>query len=211
MIDPPVDCGRCPRLVALREQVRAAFPHYHAAPVRAFGPATARLLVVGLAPALHGANASGRPFSGDGSGALIYRALHAHGFANQPVSTGPGDGLVLQDCRITNVVKCLPPQNKPVAAEVNACNPFLASELATARVVLALSVVAHKAIVRALGARQRAFVFAHGREHGLGGSRVLLDSYHCSRYNLNTKRLTEAMFADIFARARACIERSTLP
>lgn len=211
MISPPAGCARCPRLVALRERVRDEFPAYHAAPVRSFGPATARLLVVGLAPALHGANASGRPFTGDQSGALIYRALFDYGFASRPEAAGAGDGLELDDCRITNVVKCLPPQNKPVAAEVNACNPFLASELVAPRVLLALGGVAHKAVVRALGARQRDFVFGHGVEHALGGGRMLIDSYHCSRYNVNTKRLTEAMFAKVFARARDYVDGRVLP
>ena len=209
MIDPPTECRRCPRLVALRHDVRAAYPRYHAAPVRSFGPATARLLVVGLAPALHGANASGRPFSDEQSGALIYRMLYDYGFASR--AQGPDAGPELRDCRITNVVKCLPPQNKPVAQEINACNPFLASELAPARILLVLGGVAHKAVVRALGMRQRDRVFAHGAEHALPGGRVLVDSYHCSRYNLNTRRLTEAMFARVFVRVRQLVDAGGLP
>lgn len=195
--------------MALRQDVRAAYPGYHAAPVRSFGPATARLLVVGLAPALHGANASGRPFSDEQSGALIYRMLYQYGFASRAEATG--EGPELRDCRITNVVKCLPPQNKPVAQEINACNPFLASELAPARVLLVLGGVAHKAVVRALASRQRDRVFGHGAEHVIGGGRVLIDSYHCSRYNLNTRRLTEAMFAQVFARVRQLVDAGGLP
>ena len=202
MTQPPTDCGLCPRLVALRRQVRVDHPDYHAAPVPAFGPADARLLVVGLAPGMHGANATGRPFTGDHAGGLLYQTLHDFGFASSPVSESAEDGLRLIDCRITNVVKCLPPQNKPVAAEVNACNRFLATELETPAVLVALGGVAHKAVVRAFGLRQKAHVFGHGAAHALNARQTLIDSYHCSRYNTNTRRLTAAMFADVFSAAR---------
>lgn len=202
MTQPSFECARCPRLVALRERVRAEFPSYHAAPVPAFGPADARLLVVGLAPGMHGANATGRPFTGDHAGGLLYRTLYDYGFASAPTSEQAGDGLELIDCRITNVVKCLPPENKPVAAEVNACNRFLADELEAPMVLLALGGVAHKAVVRAFGLRQKDHVFAHGAEHALNAGQTLIDSYHCSRYNTNTGRLTAPMFADVFAAAR---------
>ena len=168
----------------------------------AFGPADARLLVVGLAPGMHGANATGRPFTGDHAGGLLYQTLHDFGFASSPVSESAEDGLRLIDCRITNVVKCLPPQNKPVAAEVNACNRFLATELETPAVLVALGGVAHKAVVRAFGLRQKAHVFGHGAAHALNARQTLIDSYHCSRYNTNTRRLTAAMFADVFSAAR---------
>ena len=202
MTQPPTDCALCPRLVALRRQVRVDHPDYHAAPVPAFGPADARLLVVGLAPGMHGANATGRPFTGDHAGGLLYQTLHDFGFASSPVSESAEDGLRLIDCRITNVVKCLPPQNKPVAAEVNACNRFLATELETPAVLVALGGVAHKAVVRAFGLRQKAYVFGHGAAHALNARQTLIDSYHCSRYNTNTRRLTAAMFADVFSAAR---------
>ncbi|MAS10144.1 uracil-DNA glycosylase [Endozoicomonas sp. G2_2] len=202
MTQPPTDCALCPRLVALRRQVRVDHPDYHAGPVPAFGPTDARLLVVGLAPGMHGANATGRPFTGDHAGGLLYRTLHDFGFASSPVSESAEDGLRLIDCRITNVVKCLPPQNKPVAAEVNACNRFLATELETPTVLVALGGVAHKAVVRAFGLRQKAHVFGHGAAHALNARQTLIDSYHCSRYNTNTRRLTAAMFADVFSAAR---------
>lgn len=202
MTQPPTDCALCPRLVALRRQVRVDHPDYHAAPVPAFGPTDARLLVVGLAPGMHGANATGRPFTGDHAGGLLYQTLHDFGFASSPVSESAEDGLRLIDCRITNVVKCLPPQNKPVAAEVNACNRFLATELETPAVLVALGGVAHKAVVRAFGLRQKAHVFGHGAAHALNARQTLIDSYHCSRYNTNTRRLTAAMFADVFSAAR---------
>ena len=199
VVQPPSNCARCPRLVALRKRVKADYPQYHAAPVPVFGATPARLLVVGLAPGMHGANASGRPFSGDASGVLLYRTLHAHGFAS---TAQPSRAHELRDCRVSNAVKCLPPGNQPVAAEINRCNRFLASEIGAARVVVALGGVAHKAIVRALGLRQADCPFEHARRHVLGSDRILLDSYHCSRYNLNTRQLTPAMFDQVFALAR---------
>ncbi len=202
-------CRRCPRLAAHLEAVRARHPDYHCAPVPPFGAARPRLLVVGLAPGLHGANASGRPFTGDHAGLILYRTLHRFGFSDRPESRHAGDGLKLLDAAITNAVKCLPPQNKPTGAEVRACNPYLAAELAqlpTGAAVLALGRIAHEAVVRALGRRPRDLPFAHGAEHPLEAGRILVDSYHCSRYNTQTKRLTEAMFDAVFARIRAHLD-----
>jgi uracil-DNA glycosylase family 4 len=164
----------------------------------------ARLLIVGLAPGMHGANRTGRPFTGDHAGILLYQMLHKYGFSSRDHSAASDDGLELIDCRITNAVKCLPPDNKPVGAEVNACNRFLAKELtllAPGAVVLALGGIGHRAVVKALGRRQADYKFAHAALHDLDDFR-LLDSYHCSRYNTNTGRLTEAMFDDVFAKAR---------
>lgn len=204
-----VDCRACPRLSDFLDQVRADHPHYHCRPVAPFGPGDARLLVVGLAPGMHGANASGRPFTGDHAGILLYRTLHAFGFASAPESRGADDGLELIDCRVTNAVKCLPPGNKPSGGEIRACNGFLAAELARfpPRLVIALGRVAHEAVLRAFGERLRDHPFVHGREHRPGEDRPrLLDCYHCSRYNTQTRRLTEPMFHDIFRRARARLD-----
>ena len=202
-------CRRCPRLAAHLDAVRARHPDYHCAPVPPFGAARPRLLVVGLAPGLHGANASGRPFTGDHAGLILYRTLHRFGFSDRPESHHAGDGLRLLDTAITNAVKCLPPQNKPTGAEVRACNPYLAAELAhlpAGAAILALGRIAHEAVVRALGRRLRELPFAHGAEHPLEDGRILVDSYHCSRYNTQTKRLTEAMFDAVFARLRAHLD-----
>jgi uracil-DNA glycosylase family 4 len=207
LFDP--DCRQCPRLAAFLDQVGADHPGYHARPVPAFGDPRARLLVVGLAPGMHGANASGRPFTGDHAGILLYATLHRHGFASAPESLSADDGLQLPDCRITNAVKCLPPQNKPVGSEINTCRQYLEQELqqlAEGGVVVALGSIAHKSVVAALGQRQKDFVFAHAAEHALPGRLVLLDSYHCSRYNTQTRRLTEPMFDAVFARARELID-----
>ena len=203
------DCRRCPRLAAHLEGVRAAYPHYHAAPVPPFGARLARLVIVGLAPGLHGANASGRPFTGDHAGILLYATLHRHGFSTAPTSRARDDGLRLRDCRITNAVKCLPPQNRPTGEEVRHCNGFLRAELAALApggVLLALGRIAHQAVLRALALRQAAWPFAHGAEHALPNGTFLLDSYHCSRYNTQTRRLTEEAFQAVFARARARLD-----
>jgi len=204
-------CRRCPRLAAHLDGVRAAHPDYHAAPVAPFGDPGARLLIVGLAPGMHGANATGRPFTGDHAGILLYETLHRFGLSDRPRSLAVDDGLRLLNCRITNAVKCLPPENKPTTAEVRSCNAFLAAELAQLQpgsVLLALGRVAHGAVLRALGLPQIGFGFAHGAEHGLPGGRTLIDSYHCSRYNTQTGRLTAAMFQAVFERARVCLERA---
>lgn len=201
------NCSHCPRLVELRSQVRTDYPEYHAAPVSAFGVPDADFIVVGLAPGMHGANATGRPFTGDYAGGLLYETLYNHGFASRAVSRSSDDGLQLYNCCITNAVKCLPPANKPVAAEVNNCNGFLARELVGRQVILALGTIAHRAIIRALALRQAQWPFGHAAEHHLDDGRIVLDSYHCSRYNTQTKRLTTAMFEQVFARARALVDR----
>jgi uracil-DNA glycosylase family 4 len=199
-------CRTCPRLAAYLDDIRMRWPDYHARPVPAFGAAAPRLLIVGLAPGLHGANRSGRPFTGDHAGILLYETLHRYGFASAPVSRAADDALELIDCRITNSVKCVPPQNAPTPAEVRDCNRHLATELralTSVRAILALGAVAHRAALTALGERPAAIVFAHGARHELAGGRVLHDSYHCSRYNTQTRRLTPEAFAGVFARIRA--------
>ncbi len=204
------DCRQCARLSGFLDQIHARHPDYHCRPVAPFGSRRHRLLIVGLAPGLHGANRTGRPFTGDHAGILLYRTLHAHGFASRPVSVGDGDGLRLLGCRITNAVKCLPPANKPTPAEVRICNAYLVTELAElpkGGVVLALGGIAHAAVLRALGCRQAMGRFAHGAVHDLPGGRTLIDSYHCSRYNTQTRRLTTPMFDQVFARARHLLER----
>ena len=200
-------CRACPRLARFLDDVNAKYPDYFCKPVPPFGDAAARFLVVGLAPGMHGANRTGRPFTGDHAGILLYQMLHRYGFSTRPASESREDGLVLEDARITNAVKCLPPDNKPVGAEINTCNAFLANELATLpkdAVVLALGGIAHRAIVKARGLRQAEFKFAHAAVHDLDGFRML-DSYHCSRYNTNTGRLTEEMFDAVFAQARSLL------
>lgn len=202
------NCRACPRLARFLGDVQERYPDYYCGPVPPFGDAAARFLVVGLAPGMHGANRTGRPFTGDHAGILLYQMLHKYGFATRDHSEAADDGLQLPDCRITNAVKCLPPDNKPVGAEINTCNTFLANELDSLpehSVVLALGGIAHRAIVRALGMRQADYKFAHAAQHDLGRF-CLLDSYHCSRYNTNTRRLTEAMFDDIFAIARSMLD-----
>ncbi len=207
--EAPPDCRLCPRLADFRTDNRRRHPAYHNAPVPAFGDAAARLLVVGLAPGLHGANRTGRPFTGDHAGLLLYQTLHVHGFAERPASLGRDDGLKLHGCRITNAVRCVPPQNKPATAEVRRCNPYLAAELAalpTGAAILALGQIAHAAVVQALGRKPARYPFAHGARHLLPEGRVLFDSYHCSRYNTQTGRLTPAMFHAVFADIRRHLE-----
>jgi len=204
------ECRACPRLATFLDDVNARFPEYYCRPVPPFGPATARFLIVGLAPGMHGANRTGRPFTGDHAGILLYRMLHKYGFASLDRSQAADDGLTLIDCRITNAVKCLPPDNKPVGAEINTCNVFLANELQMLprdSVVMALGGIAHRAIIKALGMRQADFKFAHAALHDIEYFQ-LLDSYHCSRYNTNTRRLTAEMFDAIFAQARELLCRS---
>ena len=199
---PALDCALCPRLVEFREANRDAYPPFHNAPVPSFGPLDARLLIVGLAPGLKGANQTGRPFTGDYAGELLYPTLRKFGFAVGDYGAHAGDGLRLADCRITNAVRCVPPANKPVGAEINACRPFLVSEIAAMprlAVLLALGVVAHSAVLRSLGHKQSHSKFAHGAQHTLPNGLILADSYHCSRYNTNTGRLTTEMFEDVFA------------
>ncbi len=202
-------CRRCERLAGFLDEVRERHPAYHCRPVAPFGSQRHRLLIVGLAPGLHGANRTGRPFTGDHAGILLYRTLHAHGFASAPESVTAGDGLQLADCRISNAVKCLPPANKPLPAEVRNCNDYLQRELAAlpeGGVVLALGAIAHGAVLRALGLAAKSARFAHGAEHGLPGGRRLVDSYHSSRYNTQTRRLTPQMFDEVFARVRHLLD-----
>ena len=206
---PGRDCDRCPRLVAFREEHRAAEPEWHNAPVTSFGGLDARLLIVGLAPGLRGANRTGRPFTGDFAGDLLYATLGDFGFARGAYGATPGDGLTLHDCRITNAVRCVPPQNKPKAAEIAACRGFLEAEIEAMsglRAILALGQVAHGAVLKTLGLRAGACRFGHGAVHRVDGGRRLFDSYHCSRLNTNTGRLTPAMFADVFAAIRATLD-----
>ncbi len=186
--------------------MRARHPGYHNAPVAPFGDPDARLLVVGLAPGAHGANKTGRPFTGDKAGETLYRALHQAGLATRPVSNSADDGLRLPGCRITNAVKCLPPENKPETREADMCNVYLAAELdalAPGAVILALGVVAHRAVLKAYGLKLSAYGFGHDEIHALPNGQFLLDSYHCSRYNTQTGRLTPEMFLAVVARARS--------
>lgn len=202
-------CRRCERLAGFLRAVRASYPEYHAAPVPPFGDPRASLLVVGLAPGMHGANATGRPFTGDFAGVLLYETLHRYGFSDRPVSRTADDGLSLVGCRITNAVKCLPPQNKPTGVEVKKCNYYLRSELSDVKsggILLALGLVAHKAVLSALDLKQSSIRFGHGVEHRLPDGRWLLDSYHCSRYNTQTRRLTTEMFRAVVARARTLVD-----
>ena len=194
-------CRRCVRLATFLDEVRAAHPTYRCLPVPPFGDPDARLIIVGLAPGLHGANATGRPFTGDFAGILLYETLHAYGYASSPVSRTQDDPLTLLDCRITNAVKCLPPDNKPLPGEVRNCNDYLAADLALlppGGAVLALGRIAHDASLLALGLRRNHFAFGHAARHPLSNDRALFDSYHCSRYNTNTGRLTQAMFRTVF-------------
>lgn len=196
---PDRDCGLCPRLQEYRIANRAAHPEWHNAPVASFGELDARLLVVGLAPGVRGANRTGRPFTGDFAGALLYQTLPRFNLASGVYGAAPDDGLSPRSCRITNAVRCVPPGNLPTTAEINACNPFLTAELAAMpnlRAVLALGLVAHKAVLRAKGLRASVAVFRHGAIHELPDGLLLADSYHVSRLNTNTGRLTEAMFHD---------------
>jgi len=206
-----INCRQCPRLATFLDDIANKNPGYYCRPVPPFGDRNARLLIVGLAPGMHGANRTGRPFTGDYAGLLLYETLHKYGFASHAESLAADDELTLLDCRITNAVKCLPPDNKPVGAEVNTCNEFLANELNTlppAAVVLALGGIAHRAVVKAVGGRQADFKFGHAAEHALDGRFLLLDSYHCSRYNTNTRRLTADMFRAVFARARELLPQA---
>ena len=196
-----VNCRRCSRLALFLDHVREANPGYFCRPVPPFGASDARLVIVGLAPGMHGANATGRPFTGDYAGILLYATLHAYGFASQPGATACDDGLELIDCRITNAVKCLPPDNKPAPAEIRNCNAYLAPDLATVPTggaILALGRIAHDATLLALGVKRSALTFAHGAGHALPRGVALFDSYHCSRYNTNTGRLTAPMFHAVF-------------
>jgi uracil-DNA glycosylase family 4 len=203
-------CRRCPRLASFLDVVRHQQPDYFCKPVPPFGDPQAKLLIVGLAPGMHGANRTGRPFTGDHAGILLYGTLHKFGLASAPTSSAADDGLTLRGVRITNAVKCLPPANKPLPLEIRVCNDYLRQELeqsASVRVIVALGAIAHGAVVRASSLRANDFRFAHAAEHSLSGGRVLLNSYHCSRYNTQTRRLTAGMFEAIIERALALAER----
>ena len=202
---PDRNCPRCPRLVAFRETVRAREPGWFNSPVPPFGDPAGRLLIVGLAPGLQGANRTGRPFTGDYAGDLLYPTLLEYGFARGAYQARPDDGLTLVDCRIGNAVHCVPPQNKPLPVEINTCRPFLSATIETMpklRAIVALGRIAHDSTLKALGIRSSAAPFAHGAIHP-AGNRKLYDSYHCSRYNTNTRVLTPEMFRKVFARVRA--------
>jgi len=199
-------CRDCSRLSSFLDQVRVEYPGYHALPVSSFGAPGSRFLIVGLAPGMHGANRTGRPFTGDYAGNLLYGTLHKYGFATSPdpldAEKNANPALELQGCRITNAVRCLPPQNKPEPTEVRACNGYLTEELAalpSGGAVMALGLIAHQAVLMALGLRKSAHVFGHGARHELPGGLTLFDSYHCSRYNTQTKRLTQEMFEQVVA------------
>ena len=203
------DCRKCPRLATFLDEVRAKFPDYWARPVPSFGDRDARFLIVGLAPGLHGANATGRPFTGDWCGPLLYSTLHRHGFATKPTSEHRDDGLALVDCRIANAVKCLPPANQPELSEIRRCNGYLAAEfglLLRLEIVLALGTIAHRAAVEACGVKASAIRFAHHACHELPNGVVLFDSYHVSRYNTQTRRLTPAMFDAVLADIRSRLD-----
>jgi uracil-DNA glycosylase family 4 len=203
--EPPRDCPRCPRLVAFREHWRAREPDWFNAPVHSFGPLDARLLIVGLAPGLRGANRTGRPFTGDYAGDLLYATLIEYGFARGHYDARPDDGLTLIDARITNAVHCVPPENKPTPAEISTCRDFLAQRIPAMprlRAIVMLGRISHDSTLRALGQKLSAAPFTHGARHTVGDL-ALFDSYHCSRYNTNTGVLTPDMFRAVFASARA--------
>jgi len=200
------NCRLCPRLAGFLDEVRAEHPDYHALPVSSFGEAGSRFLVVGLAPGMHGANRTGRPFTGDFAGKLLYESLHKFGYASQSepldAAGNANQALHLTGCRITNAVRCLPPQNKPEASEIHTCNAFLADELAalpSGAAVLALGTIAHNAVLEAVRLRKSSCKFGHGATNMLPNGVTLFDSYHCSRYNTQTKRLTTAMFETVVA------------
>jgi uracil-DNA glycosylase family 4 len=205
---PGRNCPRCPRLAAFRKQWRAQEPEWFNAPVPSFGPLDVRLLIVGLAPGLQGANRTGRPFTGDYAGVLLYDTLSRYGFARGQYGAHPDDGLRLTDCRITNAVRCVPPENKPTTAEIATCRDFLKmtiAEMPKLTTIVALGHVAHNSVVTALGAKKSATPFKHGGKNMLG-SLALFSSYHCSRYNTNTGVLTPEMFRDVFAKVRAYLD-----
>jgi uracil-DNA glycosylase len=206
---PPADCRLRPRLAAFRAANQRAFADWHNAPVASFGDPAARLLIVGLAPGLRGANRTGRPFTGDHAGEILYATLHRFGFARGRYRATPDDGLELLDCRITNAVRCVPPENWPLGGEVNACRRFLLGELTAApppKVIVPLGAIAHASVIRALALPLSRHPFAHGAVYRVQGAPTLAPSYHCSRYNLNTGRLTAAMFEQVFATVRSLVD-----
>lgn len=203
------ECRQCPRLANFLGEVKKDYPDYYCKPVLPFGAARPKLLIVGLAPGLHGANATGRPFTGDYAGILLYETLHKFGFSNKPMSVSLDDKLKLKQCRITNAVKCLPPENKPTTDEIITCNQFLADELAALpknTIILALGGIAHKAVIKALELKNKDYPFGHDTWYKLPNGIQLATSYHCSKYNTSTKRLTESMFHDVFRKIRNAID-----
>lgn len=208
-----VDCRHCPRLAHFLDDVKAANPNYFCRPVPPFGDADARFVIVGLAPGMHGANRTGRPFTGDYAGILLYRSLNEFGFASAPVSAAADDPLQLLDCRITNAVKCLPPENKPLPQEIRNCNDYLQADLACLRTdgaILALGRIAFDAALRALGLKPTAYKFAHGAKIALPTGHTLFASYHCSRYNTQTNRLTTTMFKAVLGEVRSFLDAKKL-
>ncbi|MCK6419126.1 MAG: uracil-DNA glycosylase [Alphaproteobacteria bacterium] len=208
MPDPVRDCPLCPRLVDFRLQNRDKYPQKHNAPVPAFGNLDAPLLIVGLAPGLKGANFTGRPFTGDYAGELLYGTLLKLGMARGTYAARPDDGLILINCRITNAVRCVPQQNKPLPAEIKTCNNFLQAEIAAMsnlKAIFSLGRVSHEAVLRALKLKAKDYPFAHGSVHKIPGGLALIDSYHCSRYNTQTKRLTAEMFETAMRAAQSCL------
>ncbi len=206
--EAPLDCPLCPRLVDFRAQSKAAHPDWFNAPVPSFGPETARLLVVGLAPGMQGANRTGRPFTGDWAGDLLYPTLIKYGFASGTYDARPDDGLKMVDCMISNAIRCVPPQNKPTGPEAKTCRGFLKARieaLPNLTTIIALGRVAHENIISTLEHKRAAFPFAHAACHTMSPTLTLFDSYHCSRYNTNTRRLTEPMFHDVFRAAQASL------
>lgn len=204
-----INCTLCPRLERFLRDVKQEYPEYHSLPVEPFGSSRPKLLIVGLAPGKHGANATGRPFTGDYAGILLYETLFKFGFSNKSESVSLDDGLKLKNCRITNAVKCLPPENKPLTSEIKTCNPYLANELASLpknTAILVLGRIAHNAVLSALGLKQSEYPFGHGLQYNLPNNLALFTSYHCSRYNTQTKRLTEASFHKVFKAIRKYID-----
>ena len=212
----PADCRQCERLATFLDTVKTRYPDYHAGPVSAFGDTRPQLLIVGLAPGMHGANRTGRPFTGDYAGILLYQTLHKFGLASHSESISQQDDLRLVNCRITNAVKCLPPQNKPNPDEIRQCGHYLKMELEAfrnqgGRIVLALGAIAHRSVLQCFDLRQKDYLFSHGAAHSLpctiAGALKLYDSYHCSRYNTQTKRLTAEMFEQVFDRISADLSK----
>lgn len=208
-VEPHRDCDLCPRLRSFLLEKREEFPSYHNAPVPSFGDPDPKLLIVGLAPGMHGANQTGRPFTGDWAGDLLYAALAKYGFSTGTYGGTADDGLSLVGAQITNAVRCVPPQNKPIGAECTACRPFLTQQiesLESLKAILCLGKISHDNTVRAMGLRLKDYPFGHHKIYELQGGKRLYSSYHCSRYNTNTKRLTEEMFYKVFADLRAFID-----
>ncbi|MGE4596644.1 MAG: uracil-DNA glycosylase [Methylophilaceae bacterium] len=205
-----IDCKKCSRLSSFLSQTLEKYPNYFCKPVPPFGDLQAKFLIVGLAPGMHGANKTGRPFTGDHAGILLYETLYRHGFSSHPTSESAQDKLILNNCRITNTVKCLPPENKPESQEIKNCNVFLQYEISALKkgsVLLALGTIAHNAILFALNLPKKDFKFFHGARYCLPNDLVLYDSFHCSRYNTQTKRLTGAMFNEVFLSIKRELEK----